>query len=416
MSHLTRKARHWFLNLVLTLFALSVTWPGASSAENLKPLAGSAGKYAAWVDVCSDPAGAEVRSDFLARAELLAPDEQAGIIQHFEKWYTRKKKNAEKAVENCILQGKTDCCTLGPAGYIIRAKKLYESHVASLAVTAVPVESSGSASQSTAAVPGISEQPISASNPVIQSSQIEKISKAEMEPATAELQATLKSNRSPPTMAYWDAVIAKCSGTRDPVIRHNIMILIDFWREGAAEVALRRTKESYDEEYERNFKAFQIQYCEKWPPEKAYNEYTGWQNRVLEQAANLWAENLAKPPPSTEIPTDSWAALHGLALNAGKYAGWVTACGDAATIRQDFMSAANSVTPEQRASIVKNFNYSHDAIFDRTNWSLSMMLNPRPNSKGGVDPCTNETGDSFREQYEHDLHIVQKTAAAESGR
>ncbi len=194
------------------------------------------------------------------------------------------------------------------------------------------------------------------------------------------------------------------------------MIFIDFWRAGASEIPLRRAKEFYDEEYERNFKAFREQYCEKWPPEKAYNEYTSWQDRVLEQAANLWAENLAKSPPSTEIPTESWAALRGLALNAGKYAGWVTACGDAATIRQDFISAANTFAPEQRDRMIKDFNYRHDAVFDRTKRSLSNMSNPAPNSKGGADPCTKEHGDSFREQYEHDLYRAQKTAAAESGR
>ena len=120
------------------------------NAENLKPLAGSAGKYAAWADVCGDPVGAEVRSDFLARVELLAPDEQAGIIRIFEKRYKKKKKNGEKAVKSCTLQGKTDCCTVGPSGYIIEAKKRYYSHVAKLDGATVTAESSQSAAESAA--------------------------------------------------------------------------------------------------------------------------------------------------------------------------------------------------------------------------------------------------------------------------
>ncbi len=147
-------ARRWFLCSTLNIFALSVFWSGVVSAgpdaDKLKLLASSAGRYAAWRDICGDPDGADIRSDFLARVELLAPEEQAVIIQHFEKRYTKKKKNGEKAVESCILQGKTDCCTVGPAGRIIGAKKLYDSHVASFAVAAVPAESSGSAAESAA--------------------------------------------------------------------------------------------------------------------------------------------------------------------------------------------------------------------------------------------------------------------------
>ncbi len=122
-------------------------------ADKLKLLATFAGRYAAWRDICGDPDGADIRSDFLARAELLAPAEQAGIIQQFEKRYTKKKKNGEKSVENCIGQGETDCCTVGPAGRILGAKNLYDSHIASLTVAAVPAESAGSAAESAAVVP-----------------------------------------------------------------------------------------------------------------------------------------------------------------------------------------------------------------------------------------------------------------------
>lgn len=67
---------------------------GTNASEDLKPLASSAGRYAAWADVCGDPAtSADVRSDFLARAELLTPDEQPGIIKLFERRYAKKKKN-----------------------------------------------------------------------------------------------------------------------------------------------------------------------------------------------------------------------------------------------------------------------------------------------------------------------------------
>ena len=130
-------------------------------AEDLKGLAATAGKYAAWADLCDDPAGADVKSDFLARVELLAPDEQAGIIKKFERRYTRKTKNAEPLLEKCILEGKTTCCTVGPSGQFLGAKERYESEVVKLDGPTAPAESAGSATQSVAAAPELSKEPSS---------------------------------------------------------------------------------------------------------------------------------------------------------------------------------------------------------------------------------------------------------------
>ena len=152
-----------FVTLIAVFSMFSVTGHAVAAApiyvaEDLKGLAASAGKYAAWADICSDPAGAEVRSDFLARAALLAPNEQAGIIKKFEKRYTRKKKQAEPLLEKCILQGKTNCCTIGPSGQFLGAKERYESHVAKLDGVTAPAESAGSATESAAAAPALSEE------------------------------------------------------------------------------------------------------------------------------------------------------------------------------------------------------------------------------------------------------------------
>ena len=132
-------------------------------ADDINRLATFAGKYAAWADVCGDPASAEVRSDFLARAELLAPNEQAAIVPLFDKRYAKKKKNADLSLESCILKGKTDCCTVGPevAKPFAFAKKRYQSYVAKLDAATAPAESAESATDSATAAPAISEQPSS---------------------------------------------------------------------------------------------------------------------------------------------------------------------------------------------------------------------------------------------------------------
>jgi peptidoglycan hydrolase-like protein with peptidoglycan-binding domain len=133
-------------------------------ADDLRPLATSASKYAAWADVCSDPAGVAVRNDFLARADLLAPEEQAGIIQQFEKQYSKKKKNAEPLLEKCILQGKTDCCTVGeevarPFDFV---RNLYQTHIAKLDAAPAPIESPDATVESAATAPPVASPPPSA--------------------------------------------------------------------------------------------------------------------------------------------------------------------------------------------------------------------------------------------------------------
>jgi len=125
-------------------------------------------------------------------------------------------------------------------------------------------------------------------------------------------------------------------------------------------------------------------------------------------------EATSEAPPSTQIPT-SKAALNGLALNAGMYAGWVTACDDPATIKHDFMAAADSLGPEDKAVVINNFDNGHSSVSYRTKMALDSFQNPSPRSRGGaIDPCTDEAGNSYREQYEHDLLSVQKLAATES--
>lgn len=118
-------------SLLLCFFFYFIFVMGTSlslAAENLKALAYSAGDYAAWADVCDDPAGANVRSDFLSRANLLSPDEEAKIIKRFEDRYQRKKRYADKALKKCVQQGKNNCCSAvrSVAGRLNKAKSIYE--------------------------------------------------------------------------------------------------------------------------------------------------------------------------------------------------------------------------------------------------------------------------------------------------
>ncbi|MBT8437282.1 MAG: hypothetical protein KJP11_07920 [Gammaproteobacteria bacterium] len=185
------------------------------NAENLKPLASFAGRYAAWADVCGDPVGAEVRSDFLARVELLAPKEQAGIIRIFEKRYKKKKKNGKKAVKSCIRQGKTDCCTVGPEGYIIEAKKRYYSHLAKLDAAAVPAESSQSAAEIAAAAPAKTVSPLSAAaSPTVSSGSNGKSAAATPTSPAAEPAANSSTIQSASFTGDADTVYRYCSGPR----------------------------------------------------------------------------------------------------------------------------------------------------------------------------------------------------------
>jgi len=118
-------------------------------------------------------------------------------------------------------------------------------------------------------------------------------------------------------------------------------------------------------------------------------------------------------PASAHIPT-SMAALNGLSLSAGKYAGWVAACDDPATIEQDFMAAAESLDSNGKAHVINSFNNWYTSVHSRTNKALEMRKNPNPRSSGASDPCTQEVGNEYRKQYETDLLSVQKLAASES--
>lgn len=125
------------------------------------------------------------------------------------------------------------------------------------------------------------------------------------------------------------------------------------------------------------------------------------------------ATRQAEATPSTHIPA-SLSALHGLAVSGGKYAGWITACDDSATIKHDFMAAADSLDPEGKASVIEKFDQGHSGVFDRTKMALDSFLNPGPRSSGGaIDPCTEEHRHGYLEQYEHDLLNAQKLAATE---
>jgi hypothetical protein len=145
-----------FLLLCFFFYSFSILGTGSGlAAENLKPLAGSAGDYAAWADACGDPVGATVRSDFLSRAKLLSSGKEARVIKRFENRYKRKKSYADRVVEKCVLQGKTDCCSAVPsvAGRFDKAKSIYETGLQKLASTAPSTESSGSGTEGPAVTP-----------------------------------------------------------------------------------------------------------------------------------------------------------------------------------------------------------------------------------------------------------------------
>jgi hypothetical protein len=132
-----------------------------------------AGQYAAWADACSDPAGVTAKSDFLSKADVLAPGQKAGVIQNFENSYAVTKKKAEKRVKYCTAKGITDCCTFGTSNgrEISRAKKYYQAVLKKFPVAAAAKNSPGASAASPAATPA-SSTPSAPSSPVPASSPI----------------------------------------------------------------------------------------------------------------------------------------------------------------------------------------------------------------------------------------------------
>jgi peptidoglycan hydrolase-like protein with peptidoglycan-binding domain len=135
--------------------AKAVSSPPVLTTQNLMPLAGYAGDYAAWADACSDPAGVTVTSDFLSKADVLAPDEKASVIQRFDSRYATKNDYVETLIEKCTGMGRTTCCTAGrtiPKRFA-KAKMLYEFSLQSLTVAASPAAGSGSSTASVVIAP-----------------------------------------------------------------------------------------------------------------------------------------------------------------------------------------------------------------------------------------------------------------------
>lgn len=166
--------------LLATGLLTGVSFCPTFAADDLKDLGALAGKYAAWADLCDDPAGADVRSDFLARVELLAPDEQTRVIKKFERRYTRKTKEAGPLLEKCILEGETDCCTRGPGGQFKGAKERYETELVELDPSMAPAEEPEAAPRTVAATPPVSQQPSS-----VEASPPEKSDTSAASPAAA---------------------------------------------------------------------------------------------------------------------------------------------------------------------------------------------------------------------------------------
>ena len=125
-----------FLLLGFVFCFILIVGTGSSLATaNLNALANSAGDYAAWADVCSDPAGASVKSEFKAQADPLPPDQEARIVKLFEDRYQRTKRQADKALKKCVQRGNENCCTdvRSVAGRLNKAKSIHEIVVQKLA-------------------------------------------------------------------------------------------------------------------------------------------------------------------------------------------------------------------------------------------------------------------------------------------
>ena len=111
-----------------------------------------------------------------------------------------------------------------------------------------------------------------------QGPRIRKISKADLEMRSIK--------PAPVSQARNDAMITVCSGKRDPMVRENIMTMIEFLYSTVGSELIEVNKLQYERSFDRNFVFFTESGCGEGDiaasTEMGYTEYLQYQNRVLE--------------------------------------------------------------------------------------------------------------------------------------
>jgi len=305
-----------------------------------------AGRYAAWADACSDPAGITVKSDFLSKADVLTPGQKAGVIQNFENSYAVTKKRAEKHVKHCTAKGITDCCTVGTSNgrKISYAKKYYQAMLKKFPVAAAAKKSSGASTASVApapATPVVNTSPAAAPTSPAPSAPVAKSSPIPATPHALDRLVTYASN-----YAGWAAVCGEpvtvkqdymaAANLLAPEYRdHRIKMFNTYYRgyfnrikkakdffanpvshsgkyqEGAIDPCTRAAGDDYKKQYETALQAVQ-------KSDAAAKSQAAEKMKVKAEALSA----ASTPPQSARIKKISKADLEPAALHQGGLASW----------------------------------------------------------------------------------------------
>ncbi|MEH6358135.1 MAG: hypothetical protein V7745_04045 [Pseudomonadales bacterium] len=264
-----------------TSTAPSVPLPASSpipaTPHALDILVNYASNYAGWAAACGEPV--TVKQDYMAAANLLAPEYRGHRIKMFNFYfsgYFNRIKKAKDFFANPVSrsgqyeEGAIDPCTRADGDDY---KKKYET-----ALLAVQKSDADAKSQAAEKIKAKAEALSAASTPP-QSSRIKEISKADLEPAAIQWSQ----------LASWgvtDGTIMACTGVRDTMIRHNIMLMFEVAK--IRERDIERLKETYD----NNFTLYSKSPCgvglpvNSVPPaEQVYSKYLKFQNYVLKCSA-----------------------------------------------------------------------------------------------------------------------------------
>ncbi len=257
---------------------LPASSPIPATPHALDMLGSYASHYAGWAAACGEPV--TVKQDYLAAANLLAAEYRDPRIKKFNLYYSGTFDHVMKAKDffanpvspssGQLQDGAINPCNKADGDDY---KKKYETAL-------LTVQKNDAAAKSAAAEKTkVEAEWQSAANTPPQSSRIEKINKADLDPAALHRSSTLAS------WGVTDANILACTGARDTMIRYNVSVMIEVAKMPA------HFKESLKENYSSLFTLYSKQPCgstvgdSSKTAEQAYAKYLKYQNYVLRCSA-----------------------------------------------------------------------------------------------------------------------------------
>jgi hypothetical protein len=111
-------------------------------------------------------------------------------------------------------------------------------------------------------------------------------------------------------LAQQDGAIAACAGSRNPVVRQNIVLIIEHARAAPSESAdTRQAMTMYDQSFE-HYRKTMAAACSEAVVKTAYDTHNRWMENVLRQAAEQKAASQpASPPAPAAAPSASVARI-----------------------------------------------------------------------------------------------------------